>query len=258
MRVLEIHVPDDSPVKYGSEAGMMRKSSAISAEAFDAGEPIRVAVLNKATITLAESLDVVTDALQQQLDQHFTPVWGVTAKLAVLDYVPAGWWGMVLTDTADVANALGYHDLTPAGLPQGHVFVKTTQDARKDVNVTLSHELLEMLVDPAINLMAQAPQNDPNGAIAYAYEVCDACEDLSYQINGINVSDFVFPSFFEGYRTANSTKFDYLNQVKAPFQVLAGGYMPVFTQNGWTQIFSSAEAKAKFDITQRTRCPRRK
>jgi len=227
----------------------------IAAEAFDRGQPVRIAMVNKATTPLDVDIHALCNAYQQQVDQHFFPVWGISCRLAVMSYVPAGWWGLGFLDDADAANALGYHDLTPGGQPLGKIFVRTTKNANKKVSVTGSHELLEMLADPGINLGAIPGPNAQ--ADLYAYEVCDACEDSTYQINGIDVSDFVFPSYFEGFRPANSDKFDYLGLITQPFQILPGGYMPVMVNGRWSQIFGSTEAKAAFDITARTRCPRR-
>jgi len=65
---------------------------------------------------------------------------------------------MAFLDSADVQNALGYHDLTPDGLPLSKVFVQTTVQAGQKVSVTASHELAEMLVDPAINLCSTGPE----------------------------------------------------------------------------------------------------
>ena len=47
----------------------------------------------------------------------------------------------------------------------------------------------------------------------YAYEVCDPCEDdsLGYHIDNILLSDFVYPAWFEGFRTESSTQFDRMN-----------------------------------------------
>ena len=61
-------------------------------------------------------------------------------------------------DSVDVQGALGYHDLTPDGLPLSKVFVKTTLNGGQKVSVTACHELAEMLVEPAINLCATGPK----------------------------------------------------------------------------------------------------
>lgn len=82
-------------------------------------------------------------------------------------------------DNADVANALAYHDLTPDGFPVSRVFVKTILDDKQSVSVATSHELVEMLVDPAINLNSTGP--DPK--TLYAYEAADPVEELSFKLD---------------------------------------------------------------------------
>ena len=69
--------------------------------------------------------------------------------------------------------------------------------------MTASHELLEMLVDPDIN-MAVLVHPTPNESKLYAYEVCDACQDDSfgYDIDGVTVGDFVYPAYFESFHAA--------------------------------------------------------
>jgi hypothetical protein len=66
--------------------------------------------------------------------------------------------------------------------------------------------------------------------ILYADEVRDACEDdsLGYQIDNIRLSDFVYPSWFESFRTEGSIQFDRMNKIQAPLQLLAGGYLGSF------------------------------
>jgi hypothetical protein len=88
-----------------------------------------------------------------------------------------------------------FHDLTAAGQPLGQVFARTTLDEGGLWTVTFSHEMLEMLADPNINLCAF----DEDARRLYAYEVCDAVEAdaLGYEIDGVTVSDFVLDSWFE-------------------------------------------------------------
>src|SRR5947208_17151033 len=102
---------------------------------------------------------------------------------------------MAFLDDADVAHALGYHDLTPDGLPLSKVFVKTTLAVGQRVSVTACHELAEMLVDPAINLCSTGPGN-----LLYAYETADAVEEVEFAIDGVAMSDFVYPARFDAFR----------------------------------------------------------
>ncbi len=142
---------------------------------------------------------------------------------------------LALLDDADVAGALGYHDVTPAGLPLGKAFVRTTQAAGDQISVTVSHELLEMLGDPDVNLCAEFDDASGNPSKFYAYETCDAVEDdsLGYSIvipagwpgagTSVLVSDFVLPAWFEGGRT--SGPFAFKTPLTAPFQLATGGYI---------------------------------
>ncbi|HZZ43984.1 MAG TPA: hypothetical protein VFE58_13690 [Tepidisphaeraceae bacterium] len=98
-----------------------------------------------------------------------------------------------------------------------------------------------MLADPYINIAAtQSPGKNGCYMSLYAYEVCDACEadQYGYLIDGILVSDFVYPAWFEGFWPQFGTQFDYLNKIQQPFQLLPGGFISVYdiqTGAGWTQ-----------------------
>jgi hypothetical protein len=206
---------------------------------------IKISVINASTVVKDTDVPPVVEALQVQVHDHFAPIWGVDADLKVVakgQKPPAGTWWLTILDNSDQAGALGYHDLTTDGLPIGKVFARTDQEFGEDWAVTASHELLELLADPNINLTV-FEQTDAGGRI-YAYEVCDACEaeKFAYKINGIKVSDFVFPAWFESFRKPGSTKFDYQKRIKKPFQLLAGGYIGIYdvaAGTGWTQLTAS-------------------
>jgi len=147
---------------------------------------------------------------------------------------------LVVLDNSDQAGALGYHDLTPNGLPMGKIFAGSDLQYGSKWTVTASHELLEMLGDPDINLCASVA-NDDGSLRLYAYEVADACEadQYAYQIGDVWVSDFVYPAWFESFREPNSTQFDKQNHLTAPFQLLPGGYIGILdttSTHGWTQL----------------------
>ncbi len=99
----------------------------------------------------------------------------------------------------------------------------------------------EMLIDPYIANCSFAQSSDLGGVL-YAWEISDAVEDDScgYRINGVLVSDFVYPTWFEGFRTPGSTKFDFMGKVTQPFQLAPGGYISQFIvgpgSQGWSQI----------------------
>jgi len=118
------------------------------------------------------------------------------------------------------------------------VFAKTDLHYGEQWSCTASHEVLEMLADPNINLTVL--EETQQGRYLYSYEVCDACqaEDYAYKIDGVLVSDFVFPSWFESFRK-KGTQFDFMKKIKAPLQLLPGGYVGIYdlkSGGGWTQL----------------------
>src|SRR2546425_857524 len=117
---------------------------------------IKIAVLNSTTLVPASDVQDWVHAVNIQMSRDFFPSDG-RPGLVTVTYYPKGavapvdsWW-IAVVDNADVANALGYHDLTSAGLPLGKVFVGTALTYGEKPSVTLSHELLEMLGDPFVN-----------------------------------------------------------------------------------------------------------
>ena len=210
--------------------------------AFNQGTVPTIACFNKATTALGVDFDALIAAMQMYVDKYVAPVWGTPAKLIKSKGFVKGAWAMVFLDNADQPGALAYHDLTPDGLPQSKVFVKTTIENHDLVSVSASHELVEMLVDPAIKLMTTGP--DPK--VIYAYESADPVEALSFRVNGIPMSDFVYPSYFEDFHKPSSVSFDHLKKVKKPFQILAGGYQIIFKNGKWSQVFGSVSKKKRF------------
>jgi hypothetical protein len=194
------------------------------------------------TTPLGVDFDQLVTAMQVYVDQHVAPVWGTPAKLVKSTGFLKDCWAVVFLDDADQPGALAYHDLTPDGLPLSKVFVRTTVQAGEKVSVSASHELVEMLVDPAINIMTTGP--DPK--TVYAYESADPVEALSFDVNGIAMSDFVYPAYFEVFRKANSVAFDHLKKVTKPFEILSGGYQIIFKNNKWSQVFANATKEKKF------------
>ena len=185
--------------------------------------------------------------MQEYVDAHVAPVWGTPAKLVKTNDWKPGAWAIVFLDNADQPGALAYHDLTPDGLPVSKVFVKTTLDNGDLVSVSASHELVEMLVDPAINLMTSGP----NPKTIYAYESADPVEELNFKVKGIPMSDFVYPAYFETFRKKNSVKFDHMDRVSKPFQILKGGYQIIFRNGKYSEVFGSKAKKKRFQKEDR-------
>lgn len=206
-----------------------------------------IAVLNRSTVAADDEVEKLCHVLQVQANDHYAPIWGMGARVTFLPKnVLTGWegkWNVIISDTSDEANALGYHDLTPNGLPLGKVFWKTTLLEHGIPSVTASHELLEMLGDPYINQAATVYLKG-GGLRLYAYENCDAVEsdDLGYDYAGVRLSNFCTPHWFIPQMAGQQVKFDYLGKCTAPLQLLKGGYLQHLdwgTGKGWQQEFRS-------------------
>jgi hypothetical protein len=202
---------------------------------------IQVAIVNHATAISDAQMRPMVQSLQLQVGQHFYPSWGINAILTHIyppAKVPALSWALGLFDDADQANALGYHDVTPTGQPLGKVFVRTAQADGAAVSVVASHELLEMLADPWINVWIMDAGDPTKFWIREVGDPVEADAD-GYPINGVQMSNFVLPSFFQPDLSL-SPPFDYLHELTSPLPALRpGGYLS-YVQNGQVgQIFGS-------------------
>lgn len=173
-------------------------------------------IINQSTVVAAAEFQQVMRALQVQITRDFAPVWGPRPTLLTHGNHT---WKVYLLDDSDQANALGYHETDAAGFPVGKVFAKTDIDNGLSWSVTLSHEILELLVDPFANLTVLVEDH----AKAYAAEVCDACEadGDGYLIDSVRVSDFVYPAWFG----SPGARMDFQGKIQQPFQLLPGGYI---------------------------------
>jgi hypothetical protein len=148
------------------------------------------------------------------------------------------WWLKIL-DESDRPGALGYHEVTGAGLPLGKVFAKTAQEDNSNWTVTASHELLNMLVDPRTNVTVAVEPENSKTATFYALEVGDPCEAEDYDLLGYKVTDFVCPAWFDSWRKPASTQFYFGQHIHRPLELLPGGYIQAFIAkpgSEWTTI----------------------
>lgn len=192
---------------------------------------INVAVINASTVLLDADVQAAIPALQMQVSHDFAPAWGIDADLS---FVPSGaippadkWW-LTILDDSDRGEDLGYHELNDDGLPLCKVFAKTDLAMGYQWTVTASHELLEMLADPNAHLTVFV--STVYGDFMYAQEVADPCEaeGYGYDIDGIRVSDFVLPAWFEPLRGIKGIPFDRCGHVMGPLQCLPGCHMDVY------------------------------
>jgi hypothetical protein len=199
-----------------------------------------IAITNASTCLKDEQVEAVLPALQKQVSTEFKAYWDIDCTLIFLpkDHaITQGWWQIVVTDNAEQSGALGYHEMTSQGAPLGKVFAKLDLASGSSWTVTLSHELLEMLADPWINWCAVGHDSK-----IYALEVCDAVEsdDLGYLIDGVLVSDFVTPAWFE---PTCADRIDFRQHLSKELELAPGGYIAIYDPRiGWTQVTAKDES----------------
>ncbi|MDT7689522.1 MAG: hypothetical protein QOE46_2281 [Acidobacteriota bacterium] len=177
-----------------------------------------------------EEVRDIIKALQHQVTHDFEPAWGTGATIKYDDgqtYTDAYRINIRRTGTRDDDGYLGYH-FSDAGYPIASIFAEEDMKDDKTISTTLSHEILEMLVDPACNLYAHRPAAGSRSGRGYFYEVCDAVQCVKYEIGRHQVCDFVYPEWFEHVWPAGSRKFDHLGKLNEPFEVLEGCYADVY------------------------------
>ena len=191
-----------------------------------------IAILNQSTLVSDTDAASMTEAVAAQVRYDAAPLWD-RAPAAVVFYtdpsaVPAAAHGIAIVDTIQdqPQGVLGFHTEDQGGKLWGVVAAQPELDNGAKVTTgdwsvssVLSHEVLEMFIDPNCNLWA----NDGNGS-AYSFEVCDPVEAPSYAVKGVSVSNFVTPSWFDPLAPATA-QFDKLDQLHAAFSILKGGYV---------------------------------
>jgi hypothetical protein len=212
--------------------------------------------INASTVVSDDEAKKVMHALRVQADDHYRPIWGMGCSLRFITTkqgkkatttADPNNWQLIILDNSDEAGALGYHDLTSEGKALGKIFAKTDLDYGLEWSVTASHELHEMLGDPYINLTAQVSDTE-----FYAYENCDACEadEHGYNIGGVRVSDFVYPTWFI---PGSNGPYDYCHRITYPLELLEGGYISVWTPGvGWRQQTNFDASTAKLGLHRPT------
>lgn len=164
-------------------------------------------------------------ALQKQVVRDFAPIWGIKATVDAfgsLDDVPLGYWPILIGQEGQGGGGVHLnHDNQPYALV----------DFTSDWTVTASHECLEMLADPFGNRLVAGDSPNPArpGRVEFLVEVCDPCEvpALGYTVNGVRVSDFYTPRYFDPSQGTHPTShsYDFRGHITAPRQVLRGGYL---------------------------------
>lgn len=201
-----------------------------------------VGVVNKSKRISSDEAQAMVLACQDQVFADFAPAYGME-PFAVTLYateadVPKEAAIILLVETTDVPDALGWHTEDSKGRRVGQIAVAPSLDngstaltGEYPVSATLSHEVLETGKDECVNEWCV-----DGAGLCWSKEVSDPVEGFQYakvvSVSGkeftVPLSDFVKPNFFDPAVTTEVTNFvgdkDEKQRLIGAFQLAPGGY----------------------------------
>lgn len=199
------------------------------------------------TIVIVNGSNLLTDSeaaypipmMQKQFDDQVLPAWGDKivapqlefAPMSEISKLPADCWPMILNRHSADPGALGWHTEDGRKI-YGRVYVGDCMQYGISWTVDCQHELIETCGDPTAELLFTMADG-----MRVARELCDAVEadDQAVIIDGVKLSNFVFPSYFSGGGTQQ--RYDYQGHLRGPCAALTdGGYMELLPpgSSSWT------------------------
>ena len=188
--------------------------------------------------------DEVVAALNIQASQHVAKGWTLSATVASYPNagaVPATAIPIVVMEKPD-NGVLGCHQWK-----DGHASAVVRWEANGAWSVAASHEIIETIIDPTLQLMRPGP--NPRGGDAastfpivnFLVEACDPCAGTTYPaVPGarVSVSDFCLPAY---YAQGGFGPFTYCNQAihlwNPDSMVAIAGYATWVEGSDWYQFF---------------------
>jgi hypothetical protein len=215
--------------------------------------PLTIAIVNKSAVVADQDVAQWAAAIARQVHEDLAPAWKIDANVVFQQDPPAGAWVCTIEDS-DVGSVttgvpMGTHAVLKDGTPGCSVnagMIVTYQLG--SVSMPLSHEILEMLVDPWLSNVTFLPASTPTSATVYLREICDPVAGYGYEIDGVTVSDFSHPEFWTPGFPAPGTKYDRLGIATIALSPTAHSYMLVrfirdyggiSSLESWTYIWGS-------------------
>lgn len=178
-----------------------------------------VSELPETTLPFATVAEVAA-AIDKQVTRDFSPIWGVNATVSAfpkLTDVPLGYWKIIVQEDLGTPGTYGIHK-TSLGEPVALVQYSAAWAHRA------SHEVLETLANPSLDRLVVATSVSAGVRVQILVEVCDPCQTKTYSVNGIDLCDFVTPSYFDPVANPG-VRYSFTGDVKEPQGILSGGYL---------------------------------
>jgi hypothetical protein len=162
-----------------------------------------IAILNESKLQDVEVLEAIR-AINRQITEDFERIWGYGGELRLLASGHDIDLDLIRSDAIihlkEKTTAL--HTYTDTGLPTGHVWTNMIALADESQvwlqwTAALSHEALELIADPHLNTLVRGPHPlDRRREVFHFREICDPVQSNTYQIDGVWVSNFVLPHYY--------------------------------------------------------------
>lgn len=222
-----------------------------------------ISLINHSSVISDEEVQQVIRAINRQIREDFEPYWCFGATLRLEGPIGRhpnanslsdmrGDAVLYLVDGADTRSALGWHQANYKDIAYGMVFLDLCKQMKEAWSITLSHEALELVGDPMVNLMVEGNHpTDRRRRVFHMFEMCDAVQDESYLIDAVAVSNFVLPSYFSlGEQVGRRNDFlgrSYSGRTLASFGMNPGGYLNIFDPKTgkWEQAVDESDEVAQ-------------
>jgi hypothetical protein len=194
---------------------------------------IKVGLIDTTGQINPETMAAAAAALNVQVTRDLPQYWNINATVSYLPgthAVPQGVWPVQLVKSLPPGEG-GFHMTKAHNQPYAKVIAAPDSN---EWTVDASHETIEMLVDPSGNRLQTSTSieiaggkiKDGTATYEYLVEACDPCEadDYTYTIDGVSVSDFLTPHFYDPHVIAG-TRYSFTGAIKAPREILPGGYI---------------------------------
>lgn len=168
-------------------------------------------IINESNIVGNRMFRKVVAAVQKQINNDLIPIWNpkFETNLNITNKVTRKTPVVHLVDQLPIQFAgpgvLGIHIVDKSHTPIAFIDVRAAKQLNPPWSKAFSHEVLEVIVDPLASFLIK------NGNKNVIVEICDPVATLSYMVDGIEVADFVFPSWYRN----GSAPFDKQDQVKS-------------------------------------------
>ena len=203
-----------------------------------------ISVINHSLIISDEKVQEVIRAINRQITEDFAPYWSFGATLRLEGSIGErpctrtlsdmrGDAVLYLLDGSNTLSATGWHLANYKDIPYGFVFLGLCEQMKEAWSMTLSHEALELVGDPMCNLLVEGNHPfDRRRRVFHLFEMCDAVQAESYFIDGVEVSNFVLPSYFSlGEQEGRRNDFlgrTHNGQSLKSFGMNPGGYLNIY------------------------------